>query len=675
MTLQEILPMLEGVQGGPVQYSAKCPAHEDNRQSLSLSQDGDKVLITCHAGCPTETVAEALGLSMADLFNGPKEPPSLPKQPPTVVATYDYTDESGKLLARKVRRSDKSFYWLHPDGAGSMAKGGIKDPPLYNMPVVASSKALYIVEGEKDVDTLKAHGKAATSLSNGAKSKWLPQYSEVLRGKDVAIIPDNDGPGWEYAQRIAKELNGVAKSVRLVDLRKIWPEMPEKNDVSDLLEIKGAEALQEVARLARETEEYNPGAEQDKQPMELEGENLSIDLLLAVLDHLGIKVWRDLIVKKTKITGMPREYSKGEALNTLPAYLLDWLTSRGVKRCTKERICDILGCIADRNRKNPFKDELIKGKWDGLDRVWEYYRILGVDQAKHQNLIRKWLIQVVAMGIKDENDMRTGAEGILVFSGPQGIGKTSAFRLLLPVPEWFTEGVTLDLHNKDSVIGSTGGLITELGELDATLKKEQTEIKAFLTKPLDSYRLPYAASETDVTRRTSFCATVNDDKFLKDETGSRRFFTVPLTHIDKKTLFSLSAEWWWQLWFQVYALYKEAPKGFRLTDEERAQLERDNMGFQALLPFETEVREVLDWSLPVEKWEWWRASEFIPFVQKASASQIGKVFARLYNESCKKRVGEEKAISSFTPTNPAIRMKPGNGSTWYLLPKRHYAQG
>lgn len=675
MTISDILPMLEGVRGGPDQYYAKCPAHDDQKQSLSLSQDGDKVLITCHAGCPTETVAEALGLSMVDLFNGPKEPPALPKQPPTIVATYDYTDESGKLLARKVRRSDKSFYWLHPDGAGSMAKGGIKDPPLYNMPAVASSKALYIVEGEKDVDTLKAHGKAATSLSNGAKSKWLPQYGEALREKDVAIIPDNDGPGWEYARRIAEHLNGVANSVRLVDLRKIWPEIPEKGDVSDLAEAKGAEALQDVARLARETEIYKPDAEQDKPPMELEGKNLSIDLLAAVLDHLGIKVWRDLIVKKTKIIGMPREYSKGEALNTLPAYLLDWLTSRGVKRCTKERICDILGCIADRNRKNPFKDELVNGKWDGFDRIWEYYRILGVDQAKHQNLIKKWLIQVAAMGTKDENDMRTGAEGVLVFSGPQGIGKTSAFRLLLPVPEWFTEGVTLDLHNKDSVIGSTGGLITELGELDATLKKEQTEIKAFLTKPLDSYRLPYAASETDVTRRTSFCATVNDDKFLKDETGSRRFFTVPLTHIDKKTLFSLPAGWWWQLWFQVYALYKEAPKGFRLTDEERAQLESDNMEFQALLPFETEVRELLDWSLPVEKWEWWRASEFIPFVQKASASQIGKVFARLYRESRKIQEDAEKSATPSPLQLPPIKIKETRISNWYLLPKRHYTQG
>jgi len=281
----------------------------------------------------------------------------------------------------------------------------------------------------------------------------------------------------------------------------------------------------------------------------------------------------------------------------------------------------------------------------------------------------------VALGAMDENDMRTGADGVLVFTGPQGIGKTSAFRLLLPVPEWFTEGVTLDLHNKDSVIGSTGGLITELGELDATLKKDQTEIKAFLTKPKDRYRLPYAASETDVTRRTSFCATVNDDKFLKDETGSRRFFTIPLTHIDKKTLFSLPAEWWWQLWFQVYALYKKDHKGFRLTDEERAQLESDNMEFQALLPFETEVREALDWSLPVEKWEWWRASEFMPYVPRASAVQIGKVFARLYRESCKTQEKAKKSATPSPPQLPPIKIKETRISNWYLLPKRHYTQG
>jgi len=92
--LQDILPMLEGVRGGPEQYSAKCPAHDDNKQSLSLSQDGDKVVLTCHAGCAAQDVVGALGLSMADLFSEPLKPaPS--KAPARVVATYDSPMRAG----------------------------------------------------------------------------------------------------------------------------------------------------------------------------------------------------------------------------------------------------------------------------------------------------------------------------------------------------------------------------------------------------------------------------------------------------------------------------------------------------------------------------------------------------------------------------------------------------
>lgn len=119
MSIDEILSRLDGVKGGDGQWSACCPAHDDKRQSLSVGvgEDG-KVLLHCHAGCAVEDIAAATGLTMRDLFVEDKPPDrsrsTAGKSP--VVATYNYLDDAGQLLAQKLRRADKTFSWRRPDG-------------------------------------------------------------------------------------------------------------------------------------------------------------------------------------------------------------------------------------------------------------------------------------------------------------------------------------------------------------------------------------------------------------------------------------------------------------------------------------------------------------------------------------------------------------------------------
>lgn len=139
------------------------------------------------------------------------------------------------------------------------------------------------------------------------------------------------------------------------------------------------------------------------------------------------------------------------------------------------------------------------------------------------------------------------------------------------IPDLFAEGVSIDLNNKDTVIQSTGVWIAEMGELDSTLKREQSALKAFLTAARDTYRMPYARAQIRKPRRTSFCATVNPKEFLNDETGSRRFWVIHPNGIDVERIRGLSADWLKQMWRQVYEqLYMPNPQGFRLTKEERA---------------------------------------------------------------------------------------------------------
>ncbi|MCD8322670.1 MAG: AAA family ATPase [Oscillospiraceae bacterium] len=232
MNLQNLLSHLEGVRGSGGQYIAKCPAHDDQHQSLSIGEGKDgRLLVRCHAGCSATSVMEALGLKTADLF--PEETASRPadKWPEA-----EYIYPGGTVKKVKIRQADggKFFYWQHLEN-GRWAKGRGSEAMLYCRRELDKEGLALLVEGEKDVDTLHDLGLCGVSLPDGAKSKWRPEYAEALTGKICCILPDNDKPGREYAEMLASELSGRAESVKIVDLTALWPDMPEHGDVSDYL--------------------------------------------------------------------------------------------------------------------------------------------------------------------------------------------------------------------------------------------------------------------------------------------------------------------------------------------------------------------------------------------------------------------------------------------------------
>lgn len=224
--------------------SARCPAHEDSRASLSVSEGEDgRALLKCHAGCETEAVVEALGLTMKDLFPEETKPARKPRRESpghNIVAAYPYTDETGVLLFEVVRMKPKDFRQRKPDptkpGAFLWALGDVRKP-LYRLPeVLAAAKAggrVYVVEGEKDADTLASLGLCATTNPSGA-GKWLPEHSEALRSAHVIVLPDADEPGRKHGQAVAKSVHGIAASVRILTLGR-----PGVKDASDFVTAGG----------------------------------------------------------------------------------------------------------------------------------------------------------------------------------------------------------------------------------------------------------------------------------------------------------------------------------------------------------------------------------------------------------------------------------------------------
>lgn len=251
------------MKGHGKQHTARCPAHEDKNNSLSVSEgDDSRILTQCFAGCDTEhDILPAMGLTMADLY-----PPKESSGPRQIAATYDYTDPDGKMLFQKLRYAGKGFSQRMPDGRGGWKYSikEIKKPPLYRLPAVleaiSQGKAVYIVEGEKDADRLHKNGKIATCGHLGAgPTKWLSHYNDYLTDCHAIIISDNDGVGKEFGVVIAQKAHSVAKSVRLLDLTQIMPDLPEHGDISDVLDSLGDDAgIMELNKLVKNTPEYTP---------------------------------------------------------------------------------------------------------------------------------------------------------------------------------------------------------------------------------------------------------------------------------------------------------------------------------------------------------------------------------------------------------------------------------
>lgn len=252
--LGRVLENLDRVSRSGAGWSACCPAHDDQRASLSIGRgDGGRILIHCHAGCSTDLVLEALALDWPDLHpqgaSGPS-PDVIPGR--QVEASYRYEDQDGVLLYEVVRYAGKDFRQRRPDGRGGWIYNlddVVRVP--YRLPglrrAVEACRLIVVVEGEKDADRLVSLGFEATCNSGGA-GKWTAGCSEHLRKARVIILPDNDEPGWKHAEEVAGHLRAVRAEVRVVKL----PELAPKGDVSDWLD--AGHTVQELMRLVEEAE-------------------------------------------------------------------------------------------------------------------------------------------------------------------------------------------------------------------------------------------------------------------------------------------------------------------------------------------------------------------------------------------------------------------------------------
>lgn len=271
-------------------FMAQCPVHAEKTGSLSVTwtddpASGGKVLLWCH-GCqaPSAEIAEALGLSMGDLFDEPMPAPlkyepntragrsyrqrqngqrrgrpgKLPKPivPPRhaaaddevehnwrLVKTYPYVNAAGELVEEVLREEceacstkHKQFRQLFIDqGQRRKRKPEGFQPVLFRHPqvieAVAAGTAVWLLEGEKDVETAEGLGLVATTNAQGGGS-FPAELAEVFTGADVRVVLDRDDAGWSRGVKLYELLQPLAQQIRLFLPRTL----EEKSDFTDHIE-------------------------------------------------------------------------------------------------------------------------------------------------------------------------------------------------------------------------------------------------------------------------------------------------------------------------------------------------------------------------------------------------------------------------------------------------------
>ena len=251
------------------------------------------------------------------------------------------------------------------------------------------------------------------------------------------------------------------------------------------------------------------------------------ELVNLLFDVLGEKLkWNNLTLEP--------EFDNGLLGNNIQDYFHIFLNQKGWI-IGKVDAQDALICAAKQNSYNPVWEWLLK-----IEKAPNIYQVnidsiatdfLGTKDPLYDKMLKAFLIGAVSRaaerGCKFDN--------MLVLKGPQGIFKSSFFKALLPNPNWFCD--TSEQNRKDLFMHLQTCFIYEHAELETlTTKKAVGEVKALLSSSVDTFRPPYGRNVIKAGRPSVMVGTVNEDCFLSDTTGSRRFWVIPLPQTEDQKI-------------------------------------------------------------------------------------------------------------------------------------------
>jgi hypothetical protein len=295
----------------------------------------------------------------------------------------------------------------------------------------------------------------------------------------------------------------------------------------------------------------------------------------------GKSVWFNVLNQMIEVESLPiNEKTIGE-------YLIRLERVSGKTGWKREHIEIALSAISEKRPKyDPIVEYLRKATWDGVPRISTLVgEVLKVEEASqiHTRYLECFLIGAVSRAINPGSKVDTA----LILQGPQGAGKSTFFRQLVPDEKWFADDIP-DISNKDSALYLRTSWIVEWSELSSIQRASSEFVKGFLSRTKDKFRPPYAREMVEQPRRAVICGSTNNDEFLMDSTGNRRFMVIPVQAVDKAKLIELRD----QIWAEALSLY-EKKTAWWLTDAEQQQQATENEAHASHDPWEAMVAEWL----------------------------------------------------------------------------------
>jgi predicted P-loop ATPase len=344
----------------------------------------------------------------------------------------------------------------------------------------------------------------------------------------------------------------------------------------------------------------------------------------------------------------PRPFKETDATS-----LTEVLISRKLAKASSGLVMEVVRGIAEDVCKHPVRHYLRSLEWDGGERISTWLRTYAgavckdpdsadsADRAAYIDAVsRAALIGAVA------RVMRPGCkhDHVLTLIGPQGIGKSTLLRALVPDPSWFSDSLTRDLGDKDAMVGLAGCWLAEMAELASLNKTDFAMAKAFLSRQVDRFRPPYGRCDVKRPRQTAFFATTNVSEPFKDETGNRRFWPVECAWCDPDGVTRIRD----QLWAEAAHYYDSGEKWWLSPEIEAiaAGEQGRRMAVHPLVPAVLEAiggRAVIEIADILNAWDS-RKSEW-----GRLAPEVAKALRSLGWTSARRLEGGSRAVRWYAP--------------------------
>lgn len=562
----------------------------------------------------------------------------LPERPDTI---YTYLARNGQDILGFVCRWDPPeggkeirprFMFKAPDGHLRWRwQGPIGDDPrpIYHLErLEAKPKTCWWVEGEKAADAGQAFAPDATVVVSWLGGSSTAKYVDVghCRGMHCILIPDRDAqrnkagemlpyaqqPGVKAMNEIAKKLLAIGCKVSMVDY-----EIDESMQGWDLADAHAQgwtpQQVQEMVRTGLRdlpvvtTETVHRPESFGKSPL---WSTLRLDTFSTLgtngkplntwqtfhemFNAYGITCRDNLLTQNIELRHVPSE-------RTIDVEDVISLCSYNQIQLTHYK--DHIRKLARMDPYHPVVDWIKSRPWDGTSRMADMFGTIHLgesDPVLSAKLFFRWCISAVAMVTQERMDStgaRPAAQGVLVLVGSQDLNKSRWVSSLAPAA-FVRAGANLDPRDKDSLIKSTTAWLVEWAEIVGT--KNATSIalvKGHVTGDTEFIRKPYAPEAIERPRRTVYIGTENNDDYLVDDTGNRRWWSIRVRGLNVNHGIDTQ-----QFWAEVYQAFKDGAPWW-LVDDEKQLLAGSNAKHEHVSPIEELLEGGLRWDEPARTWE------------------------------------------------------------------------